>query len=220
MWRQRTLRTTARTSVGMPQASRCHHVLAGLTSWMRCLVSPQPEPPRHRARRLQLDNQAVLGVAAGCADAPALGSEQLLGQDAEDHPSDPVVCLHTARRTRWGCSLTTILSISCRRGRVPRRSPYRLSATCRDAVQGRGMRRAQRARPGRRRRPRGTASRARARQSQRSPVTRKREDPRSCGWSSDRFARVEPRRKGAAPNQCSLTAHTCTTSAHGICSQH
>lgn len=33
---------------------------------------------RHRARRLKLENQAALGVAAGCADTPALGSEQLL----------------------------------------------------------------------------------------------------------------------------------------------
>src|SRR5690606_38146687 len=33
----------ARTKVGTFQASRCRHSLAGLTSWMRFLVSPHPE---------------------------------------------------------------------------------------------------------------------------------------------------------------------------------
>jgi len=42
-WRHRTRRTTARTNVTAFQQSRCRHSRAGLMSWMRFLVSPQPE---------------------------------------------------------------------------------------------------------------------------------------------------------------------------------
>ena len=41
--RHRTRRSAARIRVGMFQQSVWRHVLAGLTSWIRDLVSPQPE---------------------------------------------------------------------------------------------------------------------------------------------------------------------------------
>lgn len=41
--RHRTRRTVARTKVGTPHPSRCRHSRAGLTSWMRFLVSQHPE---------------------------------------------------------------------------------------------------------------------------------------------------------------------------------
>lgn len=41
--RQRTRRSTARTYVATPHASRCLHSRAGLRSWILVLVSPRPE---------------------------------------------------------------------------------------------------------------------------------------------------------------------------------
>src|SRR5262249_52026870 len=56
---------------------------------------------RRGARWLELHDD-VLGLPPRRGDAPALGSKQLLGQDAEEHPSDSFVGLHIPRRSRWG----------------------------------------------------------------------------------------------------------------------
>src|SRR5262245_22993871 len=56
---------------------------------------------RRGPRRLEVYDHS-LGFARRRSDAPALGREQLLGQDAEEHPSDSFLCLHTPGRTRSG----------------------------------------------------------------------------------------------------------------------
>jgi hypothetical protein len=88
---------------------------------------------RRDPRRLEVHDHSF-GFACRRGNAPALGSEQLLGQDAEEHPSDPVLCFHTSGRTRSGApSPLPVWTAHLARPDLPGLAHPAL-ATCRDAT--------------------------------------------------------------------------------------
>ena len=90
---------------------------------------------RRGARRREVHDHA-LRLARRRGDTPALGREQLLGQDANEHPSDSFLSFHTPGRTRWGAPSPLPVRLSIRRGRAPR--PRLLAAPPRAETLSRG----------------------------------------------------------------------------------